>query len=645
MDIILDSIQIKRGSKANLPVLKVGEPALCTDTGEIAIGTNNGNIYINFSTLEMTRLKRLGINANGNLTIDGNELVGGAGTPGKSAYQLWLDQGNTGTVQQFLASLVGPQGPAGTGGSGSGTLVYNTLAELQAAYPNGTTQPVWIVADNAWYYWSGTVTPPADTTAPTLTITAGGTFTGTKTVTLTSSETGTIYYTLDGTTPTTASTVYSGPLSVTATTTLKAFAKDNAGNSSAIQTVTYTLGATDTTAPTVTASPATGTYTSAQNVTLTANETATIYYTTDGTTPTTSSAVYSGPINISSTTTLQYIGRDSAGNTSAPVVSTYTINIPVDTTAPVLTITPAATFTDTQTVIMSTNEMATIWYTLDDTDPTISGTRLQYSAPLTLTATETVKAYAVDSANNASPVQTVTYTKQTAPTGGYVANGLQLYYDFEGLTSTPTIVSDSSGNGRDGTLNGYAGTATSGVVGGELIGDGTGDYILIPSSTTLKTYPFTLETYARFYNRASSPPTSARLFDVGQYGGTGTGSGVNVYVNNASNATPNVIAINGSLGQPAVLNASVPNLFDNTYRHIAIVFAATSQKIYVNGALVASQNSNAPATLGTKDIGLFGLVGTSATGDTLAHGAKFFRFYNKELTQSEVTQNYNDAIA
>jgi hypothetical protein len=84
-----------------------------------------------------------------------------------------------------------------------------------------------------------------DTTAPVLTITPGGTFLGTKTVTMSTNETATIYYTLDGTTPTTSSSVYTSPLSITATTTLKAFAKDTAGNISAVQTVTYTLSSVD----------------------------------------------------------------------------------------------------------------------------------------------------------------------------------------------------------------------------------------------------------------------------------------------------------------------------------------------------------------------------------------------------------------
>ncbi|PNB77200.1 poly(3-hydroxybutyrate) depolymerase, partial [Pseudomonas sp. FW305-BF6] len=55
-------------------------------------------------------------------------------------------------------------------------------------------------------------------------------------------------------------------------------------------------GAVDTTSPITTASPGGGTYTNAINVALTTNETATTYYTTDGTTPTTSSSTYSSPI-------------------------------------------------------------------------------------------------------------------------------------------------------------------------------------------------------------------------------------------------------------------------------------------------------------------------------------------------------------
>lgn len=40
------------------------------------------------------------------LTSCGGGQTGGHGTPGKSAYEIWLEQGNTGTEQDFLDSLV-----------------------------------------------------------------------------------------------------------------------------------------------------------------------------------------------------------------------------------------------------------------------------------------------------------------------------------------------------------------------------------------------------------------------------------------------------------------------------------------------------------------------------------------------------------
>jgi len=85
----------------------------------------------------------------------------------------------------------------------------------------------------------------------------------------------------------------------------------------------YTIN--DVTAPTTTASPLGGTYTSAQSVTLTANEPATIYYTTNNSTPTTSSTVYSSPIPISATTTLKFFAKDTAGNPETVQTLVYTI--------------------------------------------------------------------------------------------------------------------------------------------------------------------------------------------------------------------------------------------------------------------------------------------------------------------------------
>ncbi len=160
-------------------------------------------------------------------------------------------------------------------------------------------------------------TPPTVTAAP-----AGGLYTSAQSVTLTADEPATIYYTTNGNDPTTASATYGSPIPIASTTTLKYFGKDAAGNSGSIAAQVYTI---DTVPPTVTATPLGGTYSSAQLVSLSVNEPATIYYTTDGSTPTTSSTVYSSPISVPDDLALKYFAKDTAGNSGAVVTQNYVI--------------------------------------------------------------------------------------------------------------------------------------------------------------------------------------------------------------------------------------------------------------------------------------------------------------------------------
>jgi hypothetical protein len=86
-------------------------------------------------------------------------------------------------------------------------------------------------------------------------------------------------------------------------------------------------GASCTTTPaTPTFSPAAGTYTGPQKVTIsTTTSGATIYYTTNGTTPTTSSTVYKGPITVSKTETVKAISFFSGWTSSSVGSAAYTI--------------------------------------------------------------------------------------------------------------------------------------------------------------------------------------------------------------------------------------------------------------------------------------------------------------------------------
>jgi len=90
---------------------------------------------------------------------------------------------------------------------------------------------------------------------------------------------------------------------------------------------TYTQGSTTTPqAATPTFSPAAGAYTTAQSVTLAdATAGASIRYTLDGSTPTAASTLYSGPITIATTTTVNAIALASGLTNSAVASAAYSI--------------------------------------------------------------------------------------------------------------------------------------------------------------------------------------------------------------------------------------------------------------------------------------------------------------------------------
>src|SRR6202007_1937314 len=94
----------------------------------------------------------------------------------------------------------------------------------------------------------------------------GGTYTSSVTVTITDSTSGaTIYYTTDGSTPTTGSTPYSSPITLTQSATVKAMAAATGMTNSSVASASYTIQQQVVT-PSI--GPAGGTYTSSVTVTI-----------------------------------------------------------------------------------------------------------------------------------------------------------------------------------------------------------------------------------------------------------------------------------------------------------------------------------------------------------------------------------------
>jgi hypothetical protein len=334
--------------------------------------------------------------------------------------------------------------PSGTWVVQSGSLTYNSgTGKWEMSYSGGS--PAVAVLGT-----STRAATPSFNPSP-------GTYGSAQLVTIGTATSGaTIRYTTDGTTPSqTLGTIYSSPVNIAATTTLKAIAYKSGLTDSSVASGDYTI-LQAVAAPTFT--PTAGTYDPAQSVTISsATSGASIRYTTDGSTPSsTVGTLYSGAVTISSSATLKAIAYKSGMTDSSVTSGDYTILQPV--AAP--TFSPAAgTYSSAQSVtIGTTTSGATIRYTTDGTTPS-STVGTVYSSAVTISSNAMLKAIAYKSGMTDSSVISGNYTinqSQANPVpmvgdalsahANLMGNGAQTYLGQGNNTWQPAQAAPIQGN-------------------------------------------------------------------------------------------------------------------------------------------------------------------------------------------------------
>jgi predicted 3-demethylubiquinone-9 3-methyltransferase (glyoxalase superfamily) len=328
---------------------------------------------------------------------------------------------------------------------------------------------------------------------------------------------------------------------------------------------------------TPTFSPAGGTYTAAQSVTINcATSGATIYYTTDGSTPTEASNVYSEPITVSSTTTINAYATASGKRDSKVASATYTIDAAEQVATP--TFSPAAgTYSSAQSVVINcATDGATIYYTTDGSTPTSSST--VYSGAITVSSDTTIKAYATASGMTDSEVATAAYTISTAeqvatPTFSPAAG---TYSEAQSVTMNCTTDEATIYYTTDGSTPTEASTVYTGA-------------IPVSSTTTIKAYATAdemtdSEVASATYIIAS---TSSYLVTYTIADDWGSGAVINVTItNNSSTALSS-----WTLAWTFPGNQEITNLWNGSYTQdgalVSVTNLAHNGTVEANGGTVS----------------------------------------------------------
>ena len=294
--------------------------------------------------------------------------------------------------------------------------------------------------------------PAVPVETPSFSISGGEVEEGTQITISCATEGATVYYTTDGSTPSASSTKYAGAITISKDMTIKAMAvKDGNYTNSEVASVSFTIKARE-----VVATPAFsisgGEVEEGTQVTIScATSGATVYYTIDGSTPSTSSAKYTGAITISKAMTIKAMASKSGYYTNSAVASAnFTIKqVIVEPEEPVLPEEPEAPEEPVidealQTAIEAAQEVLEyngVGYPSEYADVRVALQDLIYDAEMANATKEelaaAVKAFKNETSDIQMPEDGVAYTITNV-----TKNGKKFYLKYE--SAGMKFVSDAS---------------------------------------------------------------------------------------------------------------------------------------------------------------------------------------------------------
>ena len=211
--------------------------------------------------------------------------------------------------------------------------------------------------------------------------------------------------------------------------------------------------------------------------------------------------------------------------------------------------------------------------------------------------------------------------RRVVSSSGIVTSGLVLHLDAGNASSYPgsgTAWTDLSGNGNNGTLTN--GPTYSAADGGQIVFDGTNDFVACGNAASLQTTSVTLEVWFKLPNTN----TGIRyLFGKDSAHGLVTDAKILCAVDEGA----------------AIRRSTGVDVCDNAWRQVALTVDGTgsnNSRVYINNSLVLITTTSVLSqalgvSIGATSQGLFPSIQSVAVA----------RFYNRALSASEVTQNFN----